>query len=256
MPPPSLTILRSYAQRPDPSTLPASILLTHSEHTLTIFDAYPKSIFHFLVLPRVIPPLTASNLANLRTVLKGDKTRAKEVIGWLAEDGAKARSMIEDEMLKRYHFKWDVWMGFHAVPSMEHIHLHVVSADLCSPAMKNKKHYNSFHPKHGFFIPLSDVQDWLDAEPSYFDTMSQLRSGQYEPLLKEGLECWRCNKEFKNIPLLKTHLQEEWDAEAKREKTKLERKRKRDAKEPDEAATTGEDEQPRKRRTKSPGAPS
>lgn len=121
MPPPSLTILRSYAQRPDPSTLPASILLTHSEHTLTIFDAYPKSIFHFLVLPRVIPPLTASNLANLRTVLKGDKTRAKEVIGWLAEDGAKARSMIEDEMLKRYHFKWDVWMGFHAVPSMEYV---------------------------------------------------------------------------------------------------------------------------------------
>ena len=119
MPPPSLTILRSYAQRADPSTLPASILLTHTDHTLTIFDAYPKSIFHLLVLPRVIPPLTTPDLANLRTVLKGNKEQAKEVIGWLAEDGAKVRSMIEDEMLKRCHFKWDIWMGFHAVPSME-----------------------------------------------------------------------------------------------------------------------------------------
>ena len=53
-----------------------------------------------------------------------------------------------------------------------HIHLHIMSADLCSPAMKNKKHYNSFHPKRGFFIPLSDVQEWQDAEPSYFATVS------------------------------------------------------------------------------------
>ena len=58
--------------------------------------------------------------------------------------------------------------------STRHIHLHVMSADLCSPAMKNTKHYNSFHPKRGFFISLSDVQEWLEAEPSYFATVSLL----------------------------------------------------------------------------------
>ncbi len=26
---------------------------------------------------------------------------------------------IEDEMISRYGFKWDIWVGFHAVPSME-----------------------------------------------------------------------------------------------------------------------------------------
>lgn len=119
MPPPSLTILRSYARRADPGSLPPSVLLTHTEHTLTIFDAYPKSIFHFLVLPRVIPPFTAPGLSSLKSVLRGDKSRAREVIGWLAEDAMQVRSMIEDEMMTRYHFKWDVWMGFHAVPSME-----------------------------------------------------------------------------------------------------------------------------------------
>ncbi|KZT67782.1 HIT-like protein [Daedalea quercina L-15889] len=250
MPLPSPTILRSYAQRPDPSSLPASVLLTHTDHTLTIFDAYPKSIFHFLVLPRVIAPSTASDLTNLRTVLKGDKSRAQEVIRWLAEDGMKVRSMIQDEMLKRYHFKWNIWMGFHAVPSMEHIHLHVLSADLCSPAMKNKKHYNSFHPKRGFFISLSDVQEWLEADPSYFSTMSQLKPSQYEPLLKEPLECWRCNNDFKTMPLLKAHLQGEWEAEAKLEKAKLEKKRKRVSEEPTDKAVE-EDERSEKRLAKS-----
>lgn len=38
--------------------------------------------------------------------------------------------------------------------------------------MKNKKHYNSFRPKRGFFVSLSDVQEWLEAEPSYFATVS------------------------------------------------------------------------------------
>lgn len=49
-----------------------------------------------------------------------------------------------------------------------HVHLHVISADLCSSAMKNKKHYNSFHPKLGFFIHLDEVLSWFDSEPSYF----------------------------------------------------------------------------------------
>jgi aprataxin len=37
--------------------------------------------------------------------------------------------------------------------------------------MKNKKHYNSFHPKHGFFLHLDEVMSWFDAEPSYYETV-------------------------------------------------------------------------------------
>jgi len=136
--------------------------------------------------------------------------------------------MIQDEMMKRYGFKWGVWMGFHAVPSMEHVHVHVLSTDLCAPAMKIKKHYNSFHPKHGFFLHFDDVISWFDAEPSYYNTMSELKKSQYEPLLKDDLVCWRCGHVLKNMPTLKAHLQEEWDKEAKVEKAKLERKRKRE----------------------------
>jgi aprataxin len=58
--------------------------------------------------------------------------------------------------------------------------------------------------------------------------MSELKKSQYDPLLKEDLVCWRCGHMLKNMPTLKTHLQEEWDKEAKVEKAKLERKRKRE----------------------------
>jgi len=93
--------------------------------------------------------------------------------------------------------------------------------------MKTKKHYNSFHPKHGFFLHLDNVLSWLDAEPSYYKTMSDLKESQYESLLKDDLACWRCGHVLKNMPTLKIHLQEDWDKEAKAEKVKLERKRKR-----------------------------
>ena len=38
-----------------------------------------------------------------------------------------------------------------------HIHLHIISSDLDSPSLKSKKHFNSFHPELGFFIPLDQV---------------------------------------------------------------------------------------------------
>jgi len=70
--------------------------------------------------------------------------------------------------------------------------------------------------------------------------MSELRSVQYEPLLKDDLACWRCGREMKNIPALKAHLQEEVDKEAAREKARIDRKRKRAT--PD--ATASDDERP------------
>ncbi|KAJ7109319.1 HIT-like domain-containing protein [Mycena epipterygia] len=221
----NLTILRTYALT-NPSKLPPSVLFSHSPTSLTIYDAYPKGIFHFLVLPRVQEPFTVSELSNLRQLLSGDKARAKQVITALSEDAKALREEIEEEMLARYGFKWGIWTGFHGAPSMDHLHLHVLSDDLCSDRLKNKKHYNSFHPKLGFFLDVDEVLSWFDAEPSYYSAMAKLDTKHYEPMLKEDLACWRCNASMKNIPTLKAHLKEEWDTEAKREKAKIERRRK------------------------------
>ncbi|PPQ78093.1 hypothetical protein CVT25_015627 [Psilocybe cyanescens] len=236
-----LTILRTYAQAA-PETLPASILFKHSPKNITIFDAYPKSIFHFLILPRVQEPLklTASTLDSLRTLLNaGNRELAKQVVTALAEEARVIKREIQEEMVQRYGFKWDVWTGFHAAPSMHHIHLHVLSADLCSEKMKHKKHYNTFHPKLGFFLHIDDVLSWFDSEPTYYSKLiKDFKPSKYEPILKEKLLCFHCNAEMKNIPTLKAHLQEEWNKLERRGQEIARRKRKFEDRE--SAANKGE----------------
>jgi len=114
--------------------------------------------------------------------------------------------------------------------------------------IKIKKHYNSFHPKLGFFLHLDDVLEWFEATNSYWKRTSQLNSKDYEPFLKEALLCWRCDEVLKTIPALKEHLKEHFDADAARAKKKQDRleasKRKRDAQ--DETEATAPSSQKRK----------
>lgn len=128
-----------------------------------------------------------------------------------------------------------------------HLHMHVISSDLCSPSLKNKRHYNSFHPKLGFFIHLDDVLSWFEDLPEFpnssssqirrvsatnslsllsvsddWETSRQVPSllpDRYEPLLKKDLVCWKCGEGARNIPVLKSHLEKEWK-EGKREGVK------------------------------------
>ncbi|KZV64348.1 HIT-like protein [Peniophora sp. CONT] len=206
------TALRAYATKKDPSTLPATVLFSHTDSTITIFDAYPKAIFHFLILPRPSQRLSVLDLSSLRSLIRKDDDLALETLKGLQSEAEKLKGEIHAEMLERYGFTWPLHCGFHAIPSMEHLHLHVISADLTSPSLKNKKHYNSFKPGHGFFLPLDDVLEWFDGSHEHLLSMSNLKKGEYEALLKQELTCHHCDRGFKTIPQLKGHLQEEWDA--------------------------------------------
>ncbi|KAH8980929.1 HIT-like domain-containing protein [Lactarius hatsudake] len=211
----SLKVLRTYAKLSDPSltALPPTVYFSHTKHTLTIFDAYPKALFHFLVLPRLSNDERSSDLTDLRTLLR-QRAFAEETLRVLADEAARLRGVVEEEMRARYGFAWDVWAGFHAVPSMEHLHLHVVSSDLTAPALKTKRHYNSFSPRAGFFVPLAEVRTWFfdDAAAPQLAKVRRLAPEEYEPRLKYALECFRCDQPAKNMPALKKHLQDEFDA--------------------------------------------
>ncbi|KAG5654504.1 hypothetical protein H0H81_001145 [Sphagnurus paluster] len=169
MPTSNLTILRTYALK-EPTALPKSILFTHTESSLAIHDGFPKSMFHFLLLPRIIPPLEANELNSLKTLLNSDRAHAKQVISALNEDAKSVRKDIEEEMVKRYGFKWEIWIGFHA--------------------------------------------------------MTRLEPKLYEALLKEDIACFHCGSTMKNLPALKSHLQDEWEMISAREKAKIKKKRK------------------------------
>ena len=53
----------------------------------------------------------------------------------------------------------------------------------------------------------------------------RLTPEKYEPRLKDALVCFHCGETAKNMPALKKHLQDEFDALRKREVGKSKRKR-------------------------------
>jgi aprataxin len=93
-------------------------------------------------------------------------------------------------------------VGYHSVPSLYPLHLHIVSRDLQSSALKNKKHWNSFTTP--FFLAAAKVEGWLR---DGLTARSQMQSYpmRYEALLKEPMLCNRCGALLKNMPHLKQH---------------------------------------------------
>lgn len=88
----------------------------------------------------------------------------------------------------------EIKIGIHACPSMNHLHIHVISVDSYSGCMKHKKHYNSFNTS--FFVEL-------DAFPLPVDDERRNQSKWPD----RDLVCWRCKKNFTNkFKMLKEHL--------------------------------------------------
>ncbi|KAK9894865.1 HIT-like protein, partial [Cystobasidium minutum MCA 4210] len=217
--------LVDYAKTKNPSSLPDDILLMHTKQTLTIWDKYPKAKFHFLTLPRLpfIEPgsgdeLTQATLDSLSALLANK--HALKVLKILKDASDEVKEQIEDEMLKREGFIWPISVGFHAIESMSHVHLHVISQDFLSDSLKNKKHWNSFNPSHGFFLHLEDMIDWVQNR-----TLKQHNKSKkaYEELLKSDMQCHKCEDSFPTIPALKRHLEGHF-AKYKQEHLPLKRK--------------------------------
>jgi aprataxin len=98
----------------------------------------------------------------------------------------------------------DIIAGVHTHPSMNHMHIHILSREHNSPWMKHKKHYLSFNTT--FLVTLEDF-------PLEHDS-PRFHPGHWP---NWDLECWRCGMNFKNkMAALVRHLEgeiEEWKKE-------------------------------------------
>ncbi|CAM4472916.1 unnamed protein product [Leuciscus chuanchicus] len=151
------------------------------DRVVVIKDMYPKARYHWLVLPW-------DSISSLKAL------RPEHV------DLLKHMQRVGDQMVQqcrdahKLHFR----MGYHAIPSMSHVHLHVISQDFDSPCLKNKKHWNSFTTD--YFVESQDVVAMLER-----DGKVTVKEGASE-LLKLPLRCHVCRKEQPTIPKLKEHL--------------------------------------------------
>ncbi|XP_029012461.1 aprataxin isoform X2 [Betta splendens] len=148
---------------------------------VVIKDKYPKARYHWLVLPwQSIPSLKALCKEHC-DLLKHMQQVADQIVQQCPDVGS-------------LRFR----TGYHAIPSMSHVHLHVISQDFDSPCLKNKKHWNSFTTD--YFIDSYDVIQMLETNGRV-----TVKEGTSE-LLKLPLRCHVCRKELPTIPALKEHL--------------------------------------------------
>lgn len=204
-----------------PQSFPTTRVILHSEKYVAINDLFPKSSVHLLLLPRamektLLHPFDAlSDTDFLQEVqLEAKKLRelaAKELRRrygkFSASDKAREEAIDHEPMPSdhdlppRRDWNKEILVGVHARPSMNHLHIHVISVDRVSDCMRHRKHYNSFATP--FFVPIEDFP--LDAN-------DKRRHPGREGYLDCDLLCWRCGWNFGNkFARLKEHLDQEFE---------------------------------------------
>ncbi|CAH6721876.1 aprataxin-like protein [[Candida] jaroonii] len=217
--------LETYIKNPrDPS------VVFNDDNVVIIKDKFPKSLRHYLVIPKSNKftkqhPIDAFEDDEFYLLVKGYVEKAKQLL-------------IED--LKKDGFKdldGYVQAGVHSIPSMNNIHVHVMTKDFASKCMKHKKHYNSFTSR--FFVNFVDLnplgrdinkvkhstkEDEEDEEDEEEDSSySSDDSGNFksqlierdpkilENILKSSLICCHCGQGFgSSFVKLKDHLRLEF----------------------------------------------
>jgi len=205
----------------DPASFPSSRVVYYNDKFVVINDLYPKASVHLLILPRdttknVMEPQDAFDdpafLADCREELKQVRvivaSELRRKFGQFSKtEKPRLDAMISDippdELPPGRDWDKEIISGIHANPSMNHLHIHVLSREMVSEPMKRSNHYLSF---------TTDFLVDLDQFPLSEDDHRR----RYAHFPGDML-CWRCGRNYGNrMKKLKEHLEDEFE-EWKRE---------------------------------------
>lgn len=156
--------------------------VSEDDEIVVITDKYPKAKHHYLVMPK------KDDIHNLKAVTR----KHLPLLEKMHDTGEK--------MVKR-HAGSSFRLGYHAVPSMVPLHLHVISQDFVSPCLKTKKHWNSFTTE--YFISSDRVLEDIRRDGA----VNMISPHRAKELLNLDLRCHKCGFRPKNMPDLKRHLE-------------------------------------------------
>ena len=199
---PSTTFVRDYPPNIDPPGVISPVLLASSSRCAIVNDAYPKASVHMLVLPLDVRLQSLNDLTHSHVDLLLDMKRtANEFIAHSRRDATvSAQSALPSASPP---WTWPFAMGFHAIPSLPMLHMHVMTLDLhASPRVKKRAHYNSFATR--YFVPVDTVI--ADLRQNGFVTVNQDVEALHQ-LEKEAYRClWCGSTAFTQLPALKVHI--------------------------------------------------
>lgn len=182
-----------------------SKVLGYNDDFVVINDLYPKATIHLLILPRDPikahqTPFTAFQDVEFFSKLKNEAAKWRILA---AKELARKICPATEPILER-NWEAEIKVGIHSVPSMHHLHIHVISRDMHSPCLRHKKHYNSFNTP--FFVALDE-----------FPLTEEEAEARKKDWHKSDMICWRCHRNFENkFTALRSHLEhefEDWKAE-------------------------------------------
>ena len=139
----------------DPAAHP-KVVVRYNDDFVLMRDHWPKSVVHLLLLPRradkyILHAHEALRDPEFLALYRAEaeeckKLAASELSRLFSAHSAQQRKRIEaiesdappppEELPPGRDFAKDIRMGFHAHPSMNHLHLHIISRDMYSPCMK------------------------------------------------------------------------------------------------------------------------
>ncbi|GFF22823.1 aprataxin-like protein [Aspergillus udagawae] len=208
--------LGAYIEKPE--SYPSNVVVYYNADFVVIHDMFPKSTLHLLLLPRDpaktrLHPFEAFEDPEFLSKVKAETRKlrtlaAAELRRKYGKDSAQDKERQDalnadpppDVLPHGRDWEKEVMCGIHAHPSMNHLHIHIISVDRYSDRLKHRKHYNSFSTP--FFV---DIEDFPLAKDD------ARRHPDREGYLRRDFKCWRCGKDFGNrFAELKSHLEAEF----------------------------------------------
>ncbi|RKP01742.1 hypothetical protein CXG81DRAFT_18500 [Caulochytrium protostelioides] len=199
----------------------------YDDDLVVVRDAYPRARHHYLILPRVrLDRLSELEPSTHGALLAAMRDRAHVLIRQLRAGEASpdagmpmgppreacnaplttsaATSVTAASRGPATPVETDATqafaVGFHAVPSMAQLHLHVVSRDYAARAMRSRLRWNAFTT--AYFLPLSAVQSELHATGRItIDDVAMRKIVDEAPI-----RCHRCHSVIDNMAQLQQHL--------------------------------------------------
>ncbi|CUG89344.1 scavenger mRNA-decappiing enzyme, putative [Bodo saltans] len=202
----STHFVHDYPKNIDPPGTVTPQLLAISSQTILVNDAYPKATVHMLVLPRDTKVQSLNDLnSNHVDLLLDMKKTANDYISWSGSNGSPSSLASSSPSTSSVWTTRPFAMGFHAIPSLPMLHMHVMTLDLHrSPRVKKRAHYNSFATR--FFLPVDEVIE--DVKRNGFVTINQDVEALHQYEGQPYVCLWCGSNAFSLLPALKEHIKE------------------------------------------------
>ena len=179
----------------------------YSDHFICMRDPYPKGLRHFLCIPRpAAGRLLPGMRGGVRSLSRAHLPELEELRAFALQVSASVARV--EGAAGSGGWRGRLLAGFHAVPSLEPLHLHLISDEFAGVALKGLVHYQSF--ASAFFITLDAAIAGVQESSAALDVNSD--AAALEALKAASVrQCHLCGKgarEGVEVPRFKTG--EDW----------------------------------------------